>query len=255
MPEADLLPLETARSENLILASLPAEEFVRIKPLLEPLELPTSKVLYELGQPIDHVYFVYRGVASLMTPMNDGPAVELATVGAEGMVGMPVFLGDDRMPSRAFMQVPGHGARMEANAFRTFVRGSGALNRVLLRYALALMTQMAQNAACNRTHSVEERCTRWLLMTQDRVRSPTFDLTQEFMAQMLGVRRPTVSIAAGILAQAGLISYVRGKITILDRSGLETACCECYRIITNEFERLLGAREERSEAPPPEDAR
>jgi CRP-like cAMP-binding protein len=152
------------------------------------------------------------------------------------------------------MQVPGHGARMEADAFRAFVRGSPVLNRVLLRYALALMTQMAQNAACNRTHSVEERCARWLLMTQDRVRSPTFELTQEFLAQMLGVRRPTVSIAAGILAQAGLISYVRGRITILDRSELEAACCECYRIIATEFERLLGVPVERSEAPPPEDA-
>jgi CRP-like cAMP-binding protein len=254
MPDADWLSLETARSENRILAALPEEESERILPLLEPVDLPTSRLLYEIGEPITHVYFVYRGVASLMTPMKDGPPIELATVGAEGMVGMPVFLCDDRMPSRAFMQVPGHGARMEADAFRAFVRGSPVLNRVLLRYALALMTQMAQNAACNRTHSVEERCARWLLMTQDRVRSPTFELTQEFLAQMLGVRRPTVSIAAGILAQAGLISYVRGRITILDRSELEAACCECYRIIATEFERLLGVPVERSEAPPPEDA-
>jgi CRP-like cAMP-binding protein len=247
MPEADLLPQKKARRENRIIAALPDEEAERMLAIVEPVDLPTSKVLYELGQPIDYVYFVYRGVASLMTPMNDGPPVELATVGAEGMVGMPVFLGDDRMPSRAFMQVPGHGVRMQADAFRAFVRNSDALNRVLLRYALALMTQMAQNSACNRTHSVEERCARWLLMTQDRVRADTFPLTQDFIAQMLGVRRPTVSIAAGILAKAGLISYVRGRITILDRLRLEGASCECYWIIADEFERLLGVPVERSE--------
>jgi len=240
MPEADFLSLETARSDNHILAALPREEWGRITPLLEPVDLPTSKVLYEMDKAVEHVYFVYRGVASLLTPMKDAPAVELATVGPEGMVGIPVFLGDDRMAGRAFIQVPGHGVRMASDAFRTFVRSSAAFNHVLSRYTLALMTQMAQNAACNRTHSIEERCARWLLMTQDRVHSDTFPLTHDFIAQMLGVRRPTVSIAAGILAQAGLISYVRGKITILDRAGLQGASCECYRIITSAFERLVG---------------
>lgn len=241
MPDADTIPVLSDCRDNVILSALPREDLERMMPALEPVQLPTGRSLYEIGKSIEHVYFVCRGVASLMTPMKEGIAVELATVGAEGMVGMPVFLGDERMPSRAFMQVPGYGVRMEADAFRKFVRASEALNKALLRYTLALMTQMAQNAACNRTHTIEERCARWLLMTQDRVKDDTFPLTQEFLAQMLGVRRPTVSIAAGILAQAGLISYVRGKMRIVDREGLKNASCECYGIIAGEFERLLGS--------------
>lgn len=241
MPESDSQAIQEARQTNRILAALPPEDSRRLRPLLEAVDLPTRMPLYEIGEPIEHVYFVYRGVASIMTPMKEGVPVELATVGWEGMVGIPVFLGDEMTPSRAFMQVPGEGVRMESDSFRQFVRGSPTLNHVLLRYTLALMTQMAQNAACNRTHSVEERCARWLLMTQDRVREESFQLTQDFLAQMLGVRRPTVSIAAGILARAGLISYVRGQITILDRCGLQAACCECYGIITKEFERLIGS--------------
>jgi CRP-like cAMP-binding protein len=238
MPESDLI-LE-ARDSNRILASLPRADSDRMLPLLESVDLPTRMTLYEIGQPIEHVYFVYRGVASIMTPMKEGVAVELATVGAEGMVGIPVFLGAESTTSKAFMQVPGEGVRMRSDAFLDFLDGSPVLGRLLSRYTLALMTQMAQNAACNRTHSIEERCARWLMMTRDRVRDDAFPLTQEFLAQMLGVRRPSVSIAAGILAKAGLISYVRGQITILDRAGLERSCCECYGIIRREFERLVG---------------
>ncbi|HEY8614418.1 MAG TPA: Crp/Fnr family transcriptional regulator [Roseomonas sp.] len=225
---------------NRILAGLPPEEIAVLQPRLESVTLPFRQDLYEADSPVDYVYFLHRGVASMLTRMSDGSAVEIATVGPEGMVGMPIFLGAERMPSTAFMQVPGNGVRMEADAFRKAIGRCPALNHLLLRYTLALMNQMAQNAACNRTHAVEERCSRWLLMTQDRVRQPTFPLTQEFLAQMLGVRRPTVSVAANMLARAGLVSYVRGQMTILDRPGLEAASCECYRIIAGEFERLVG---------------
>ena len=158
------------------------------------------------------------------------------------MVGMPIFLGADQMPSKAFAQVPGEAMRMEAQAFRQVIKECPTLHILLLRYTLALMNQIAQNAACNRTHEVEQRCARWLLMTQDRVLEPTFPLTQEFMAQMLGVRRQTVSITTGMLAKAGMISYMRGQMTVLNRPGLEEATCECYGIIRGEFERLLGKR-------------
>jgi CRP-like cAMP-binding protein len=178
----------------------------------------------------------------MVTEMPDGMSIEIATVGPEGMVGIPIFLGAEQMASKAFIQVPGEGARMTADAFRSMIGRCPALNQLLLRYTLALMNQMAQNAACNRTHPVGERCARWLLMTQDRVHGPEFPLTQEFMAQMLGVRRPSVSVAAGMLAKAGLISYVRGRMRVLDRPGLEAASCECYGVIRGEFERLAGRK-------------
>ena len=225
---------------NRILAALPPEEMEMLKPLLEAVALPFRQNIYETDRPVDHVYFLHRGVASMVTDMPDGLSVEIATVGPEGMVGIPILLGAERMASKAFMQVPGEGVRMEADAFRDVIGRCPALNRLLLRYTLALMTLLAQNAACNRMHAVEERCSRWLRLTQDRVRTASFPLTQEFLAQMLGVRRPTVSIAAGMLARAGLITYVRGNITILDRPGLEAATCDCYRIIAREFEQLLG---------------
>jgi CRP-like cAMP-binding protein len=237
-PAAGIIPL--ASRTNRILGALPPKEMDALRPLLETVRLACRQDLYEAGQPIDHVYFPHRGVISMVTVMPDGSAVEIATVGPEGMVGVPVFLGAEQMASKAFAQVPGEAARIEADAFRRAIAHSPALHRILLRYTLALMNQMAQNAACNRTHGVEERCARWLLMTQDRVHGDTFPLTQEFLAQMLGVRRPTVSIAAGMLAKAGLVSYVRGQMVILDREGLEAASCDCYRIIAREFERLTG---------------
>ena len=227
---------------NHILAALPPVEMKLLKPLLEAVELPSRLNLYDADRPVDHVYFLHRGVASMVAEIPDGLSVELATVGPEGMVGMPIFLGAERMASKAFMQVSGEGVRMQAKAFRDVIGRCPVLNRLLLRYTLALMTLLAQNAACNRTHAVEERCSRWLLLTQDRVHEASFQLTQEFLAQMLGIRRPTVSIAANILAKAGLISYVRGKITVLDRAGLEAAACDCYRIIVGEFDQLLGDR-------------
>jgi len=237
-PTPAVVPL--VRRTNHILAALPSEEIELLQPRLEAVKLPFRLSLYDSDRPVDHVYFLSRGVASMVSEMSDGLAVEIGTVGPEGMVGMPIFLGAERMASKAFIQVPGEGVRMEADALREVIGRCPSLNRLLLRYTLALMTFMAQNAACNRAHAVEERCSRWLLLTQDRVRSTSFPLTQEFLAEMLGVRRPTVSIAAGMLAKAGLITYARGQITILDRAGLEAACCDCYGIIAGEFEQLLG---------------
>jgi CRP-like cAMP-binding protein len=224
---------------NRILRALPQKEVKLLQPHLEAVDMTYRMDLGRPNSPIDHIYFVHYGVASLMSPLENGFPVEVATVGPEGMVGIAVLLGDDTVPYRAFIQVPGKGLKMSAGEFRRALKSCPALHRILLRYALALMNQMAQNAACNRAHPVDQRCARWLLMSQDRVMEPSFQLTQEFMAQMLGVRRPTVSIAAGMLAREGLISYIRGQITILDRKRLEAAACECYRIIRNEFERLV----------------
>jgi CRP-like cAMP-binding protein len=172
--------------------------------------------------------------------MEDGTVVELATVGNEGMVGLPVFLGGDTMPLKAFVQIPGDAMRMKADVFKDSVNQGSPLHGLLQRYTQALFNQVAQSTACNRVHSIEERCCRWLLMTRDRVESDGFPLTQEFLSQMLGVRRPSVSVVAAILQKAGLIRYSRGRITILDREGLEAAACECYAIIKQEFDRLLG---------------
>jgi CRP-like cAMP-binding protein len=241
MSDARPSPITAAPSANHLLAALPAHELRTVQPHLEPVELPTGRVFYEVGQSIEHAYFVERGVASMTTPVEDAPAVEIATVGPEGMVGIPLVLAADRMASRCFMQVPGAGVRIAADTFRDLYRRCPALSRLLLRYSLALTTLMGQTAVCNRVHSVEERCARWLLMTHDRVDENSFPLTQDFLAQMLGVRRPTVSIAAGMLAKAGLISYARGQLTVHDRAGLEAASCECYRIIAAEFDRLIGA--------------
>ncbi|MBD2101095.1 Crp/Fnr family transcriptional regulator [Leptolyngbya sp. FACHB-261] len=225
--------------ENRILAGLPRSEYERLLPYLEPVSLELKWVFYESNQPIDYVYFIQRGVGSLLTPMANGSAVEAATVGNEGIVGLPVFLGAARTPDRAVMQVPGEGLRLNAEVFRAELNRNGALYSLLQRYTHALMVQMAHSAACNRLHSIEQRCSRWLLMTHDRVRSDQFQLTQEFLAQMLGVRRAGVSEVASVLQRSGLIRYTRGQITVLDRPGLEAVSCECYQVVKAEFDRLL----------------
>ena len=209
---------------------------------------PTSKrcsvgvkhVIYEPNGAITHVYFPTGCIISLVTYLEDGSAVEMATIGLEGMVGLPIFLGSDTMPSRAFGQIPGDALRITAAAFKAAIKRNRPLVRVLNRYTQALFNQVAQTTACNRVHLVEQRCARWLLQTHDRVGSDQFFLTQEFLAQMLGVRRSGVSAAAGLLQKAGLIRYARGRITVLDRPGLESAACECYGVIKREFDRLLG---------------
>lgn len=229
-----------ALSRNRLLAALPPDELDRLEPHLEPLTAQIKTSMYEPDIPISYVYFIESGVASIVARMNDGEAVEVATVGNEGMIGLPVFLGAVSTPEQAFMQVPGDTLRMAVDVFRSEVTPGSPLHAVLQRYTQTLMIQMAQGVACNRLHTVEQRCCRWLLMTADRVHGDTFLLTQEFLAQMLGVRRASVNEVAGTLQNEGLITYTRGVITILDRMGVEAHSCECYFIVRDEFERMLG---------------
>ena len=227
-------------SRNRLLTLLSPGELDAFNGELEPVRLPFKEVLQEPDRPISHVYFVTSGVVSLVNEPDRGEIVEVATVGREGMVGFNIVLGADTMPIRALIQIPGEGFRLEAARFRRFVDAHPDFRLVLMRYTMALMSQMAQNASCNRLHEVQERCARWLLQTHDRVEGDSFPLTHEFLGQMLGVHRPTVSIAAGMLQKAGLIAYARGVITILDRPGLEAASCNCYRFVEREYQRLLG---------------
>jgi CRP-like cAMP-binding protein len=233
-------PERAAATRNRLLAALPEPQLQRLLPALEPTELTWRQAFYEADAPIRFVHFLLTGVASLVTTMEDGAVVEVATVGNEGLVGLPVFLGTDISPLTAFVQVPGAAVRMRPEALEEEVRNGGALSEILRRYTQAFLVQLARSSACNRRHSIEERCARGLLMTHDRVGADEFPLTQEFLSQMLGVRRSAVSVAAGRLQKAGLISYRWGRITVLDRGGLENTACECYRIIRNEYERLLG---------------
>ena len=192
------------------------------------------------NEPIEYVYFPNSGIISLVNLTEDGGTVEAATVGNEGMVGLPLLLGTDRMIGQAITQIVGDALRMKADVFKQEVTPASPLYSLLLRYTQALMNLISQSVACNRLHSVEDRCCRWLLLCQDRVESDEFPLTQEFLAQMLGVRRASVSVVAATLQKAGLIRYRRGKITILDRLGLEAASCECYQIVKQELDRLLS---------------
>jgi CRP-like cAMP-binding protein len=226
---------------NKLLLNLPRDQFEVVSPALERVEIAFKQVLHEPFEPIRYVYFLERGVTSLVNEPDDGSIIEFATVGPEGMVGFPVLLGTYSVPSRAIVQVEGEALRMKtADLERALPRAPG-LQKLLLRYTMALLNQIAQSTSCNRLHEVEERCARWLLQTHDRVEGDTFPMTQEFLSQMLGVHRPTVSIAAAMLQKAGLIRYVRGQITVTDRKGLETASCSCYGLIREEYDRLLEA--------------
>lgn len=231
-------PESSVAGENRLLAALPLVEQERLLPHLERVQLGLEEKLYEPDQPITHVYFPCTSVGSLLSVMEDGTAVEFGTVGREGMVGLAVFLGAESVPTLAFNQVTGDALRMTAERFRELSR-EGVFHHLLHRYAQAMFNQMAQTAACNRVHSLEERCARWLLMTHDRVGRDQFDLMQKFLAQMLGTHRPSVSVAAGMLQKAGFIRYSRGRITVTDREGLESAACECYARVSREFDRLL----------------
>jgi CRP-like cAMP-binding protein len=225
--------------KNRLLSALPDSEYERLLPHLEQVSLTLKQIIYLPNEPIEYVYFPNSGIISLVNLTEDGGTVEAATVGKEGMVGLPLLLGADRMMGQAITQIVGDAVRMKADVFKREVTPASPLYSLLLRYTQALMNLMSQSVACNRLHSVEERCCRWLLLCQDRVESDEFALTQEFLAQMLGVRRASVSVVAAILQKAGLIRYRRGKIMILDRLGLEATSCECYRIVKQEFDRLL----------------
>jgi len=225
--------------ENKLLAALPDEDYQRLLPDLELVELPLRQALYEPEEPIKHVYFLNQGICSIVYIMEDGSTVEVGIVGNEGMVGIPVFLGGDTTTTSAFMQVAGTGMRVKAVRLKAEFDLGGSLQKSLLRYTQALLTQITHAGVSNRLNTVEERLARWLLTVADLTQSDEFRLTQEFIAQMLGVRRSGVTVAAGILSQAGMIRYSRGKITILNREDLKATAGENYRMIKTEFSRLL----------------
>ncbi len=228
----------TSAGENRILTALPADDRQQLFGLVRNVTLPVKTVLFEPGAPIDALYFPTDGVVSLVTPLHDGAIVEVATIGNEGIVGVPVVpLGG--LAVRAISQVAGHSLRMDAAAFLALFEQSSAFQVLVDKYTQALFGQISQAAACNRLHSSEERLSRWLLMSHDRVGSDQFTITQEFLGQMLGARRSTVSVSAGILQRAGLIRYVRGHVTIVDRAGLEAVSCECYSVIRSELDRVV----------------
>ena len=231
-------PPGDALSENLLLASLDAADGERLQGDLEHVPLPVGKVLFEPDAPMSHAYFVDAGLVSVVSTMAEG-TVEVGAVGREGLVGVPILLYADRMPARTFVQVAGEGRRIEAERLRSAVSESRPLERTLLRYVQAFIEQVSQTAACNRLHTLEERCARWLLMTQDRVQVSVLPITQQILSQMLGVHRPAVTLAAGALQKAGLIRYTRGKVTIVDRARLEEAACACYGITRRSLERLV----------------
>jgi CRP-like cAMP-binding protein len=227
---------------NRLLGLLAPADYRRLHPHLERIPLEYRQSLYVPDNPIQFVYFIETGVGSLVNTMTNGAAAEVGTIGNEGMVGLPILLGDDRAPTSVYVQVPGAGLRMNATSFKTELARSASMRVVMLRYAHAFFNQVAQSAACNHFHSLDQRCCRWLLMTHDRMQSHEFLLTQEFLAMMLGVQRTGVTAAAGTLQRAGLIRYKRGHVTIIDRASLQQRACECYDVSKLEFDRLLGIR-------------
>jgi CRP-like cAMP-binding protein len=225
--------------QNHLLAALPATVFKHISPQLELVPLPLGDVLYEPGAQLRHVYFPTTSIVSLLYVMENGASAEIAIVGNEGILGISLFMGGQSTPSRAVVQSGGHGYRLKANLLMQEFNKAGPVLHLLLRYTQALITQMAQTAVCNRHHSLNQQLCRWLLLSLDRLTSNNLDMTQELIANMLGVRREGVTEAAGKLQQAGLIHYSRGRITVIDRPGLEAQACECYGVVKKEFDRLL----------------
>ena len=230
---------------NRLLGLLPPRDYARLRPHLHRIPLEYRQSLYRANKPIGFVYFIETGVGSLVNTMANGQAAEVGTIGNEGLVGLPIVFGDDRAPTSVYVQVPGAGLRMKATLFENELARSASMRTVMLRYAHAFFNQVAQSAACNHFHSLEQRCCRWLLMTHDRMQSDEFLLTQEFLAMMLGVQRTGVTAAAGALQRAGLIRYKRGNVTIIDRRGLIRRSCECYGVSKREFDRLLGGQAKR----------
>jgi CRP-like cAMP-binding protein len=232
--------LHQDRRTNRLLSLLSDVDYGRLRPHLTQIPFEYRKSLYEAGRPIDQVYFPIDGVASLVITTAEGASAEVGTIGSEGMVGLPVCLGDRDAPSSVYVQVPGAALRMETSTFRDELDRNPTMSVVMLRYAHAFFNQVAQSAACAHLHRVEQRCCRWLLMTRDRMPSDDFLLTHEFLGMMLGVRRTTVTDVMGGLQKVGLIRYRRGHVTILDNAALRQRTCECYEISKLEFDRLLG---------------
>ena len=227
---------------NHLLASLPKAEWTRWLPELEAVELPLGFVLYESGRSLSHAYFPTAAIVSLLYVMENGASAEIAVVGNEGVVGISLFMGGDSTPSRAVMQSGGREVRVKADFMKKEFHDSAPVMHVMLRYTQALLTQMAQTAVCNRHHSLDQQLCRWLLLSLDRLRGSELVMTQELIANMLGVRREGVTEAAQKLQAAGLIRYSRGRITVVDRPGLERRTCECYAVVKREYDRLLPAQ-------------
>ena len=227
-------------NQNHLLAALPTAEFEAVAAHLELVPLPLGQMLYEPGGQLQHAYFPTTAVASLHYVMESGASAESAGVGNEGVVGISMFMGGDTTPSSAVVLIAGHAYRLKASVLKQEFGRAGMMQGLLLRYTQALITQMIQTAACNRHHTVEQQLCRWLLLTRDRIPSRELIMTQELVARMLGVRREGITEAAGNLQNAGLISYRRGHITVLGRSGLEARACECYAVVKNETARLLS---------------
>jgi CRP-like cAMP-binding protein len=233
------MPSTRRPHHNHLFLALPEDARERVFPFLELVHLPLGHVLYESGNTLQHVYFPTDAIISLLYVMEDGASAEIAIVGNEGMVGVALFMGGETTPNRAVVQSAGYAYRLKGQLLKQEFSRSGSLQHLLLRYTQALLTQMAQTAVCNRHHTVDQQLCRWLLMSLDRLASNRLTMTQELIANMLGVRREGVTQAAGKLQAKGLIDYHRGKIVVLDRPGLELASCECYAVVKREFDRLL----------------
>jgi len=236
-------------TENHLLAALPDAEWQRWLPQLERVEMPLGQVLYESGDTLSHVYFPTTAIVSLLYVMENGASAEIAVVGNEGIVGISLFMGGDSTSSRAVVQSAGRGLRLRAQIMKDDFNRSGGVLHLLLRYTQALITQMAQTAVCNRHHSLDQQLCRWLLLSLDRLQSSELVMTQELIANMLGVRREGVTEGALKLQQAGLIRYARGHISVLDRDGLEKRSCECYAVVKKEYDRLLPRKPAASHQP------
>lgn len=236
VPDASSVPHPR---QNHLLAALPESDFGRIIPSLELIDLQLGRALYESGRPFTNVYFPISSIVSLLYVLENGASAEISVVGNEGIVGIALFMGGESMPNRAIVQSAGKAFRLDGQTLKQEFGRSGAFQHLLMRYTLALFSQMAQTAVCNRHHSVDQQLCRWLLLSHDRLAGDELTMTQELIADMLGVRREGVTEAAGKLQLAGLIHYSRGHIVILDRPGLEARVCECYEVVRKEFKRLL----------------
>jgi CRP-like cAMP-binding protein len=235
------MPDQSNFRKNHLLAALPAPEWSRWSALLESVPMPLGQVLYESGVTLGYVYFPLTSIVSLLYVMENGASAEIAVVGNEGIVGVSLFMGGESTPSRAVVQSAGLGCRLKANVMKDEFDKAGPVMHLLLRYTQALLTQMAQTAVCNRHHSLDQQLCRWLLLSLDRLQGDELVMTQELIANMLGVRREGVTEGALKLQKAGLIRYTRGRMTVLDRKGLEARTCECYAVVKREYERLLPA--------------
>lgn len=233
------IPAPQNPHQNHLLDALLTVDYDRLFPQLELVEMPLGEVLYESGGKLKHVYFPTTAIVSLLYVLENGSSAEIAIVGNEGILGISIFMGGDTTPSRAIVQSAGYGYRMKAQLLKNEFNLAGPVMRLLLRYTQALITQMSQTAVCNRHHTVEQQLCRWLLLSLDRLSTNQLNMTQELIANMLGVRREGVTEAAGRLQHDGLIEYTRGRIVVLDRPAIELRVCECYQVVKTEFDRLL----------------